>query len=132
MRISHDSTIRIPKGWQTILRLEEEGQTLCLLIKHDAITNKVIANDYDVIETALARETILDRREMINQDIADKIEESLVNWLAKERQTVYRYLRWTNEQMLGFSTERDALDYDEKHASSLIAQAPRKKTITLG
>ena len=64
MNIIHDSTIKTAKGWQTIIRVEGDDHEIGLVIRHDAPTSKVLAHDMEVIESAIARETIIDRREL--------------------------------------------------------------------
>lgn len=131
MNIVHDSTIRIAKGWQTILRVQQDDREIGLVIRHDAPTSKVIAHDMEVIEAAIARETIIDRRELIDAETSVKIEEPLIEWISNEIGEQHRHVRWRDEQMYAFNErqEADAFENDTRQG-----ERPRvkKKRIMLG
>lgn len=133
MRIVHDSTIRIAKGWQTILRIENSDGTIeGLVIRHDARTGKAISSDMAAIETALERETILERREIVTPELSREFEESLIEWLSLNKAVEYRHVRWVNDVMIGFSTKEEVRSYDAENDADTVTGAPRKRRIMLG
>ncbi|WP_298843211.1 hypothetical protein [uncultured Salinicola sp.] len=132
MNIIHDSTIKTAKGWQTIIRVEGDDHEIGLVIRHDAPTSKVLAHDMEVIESAIARETIIDRREVMDTETASKIEESLIEWISNELGEQHRHIRWRDEQMFGFDTRTQAEEFAQASLQGEVPRAPRKKRIMLG
>tara|TARA_B100000929_G_scaffold256714_1_gene219077 strand:- start:305 stop:706 length:402 start_codon:yes stop_codon:yes gene_type:complete len=133
MRIVHDSSIRIAKGWQTILRVENsDGSIEGVVIRHGAKTSKVISSEMEAIENALSRETILDRREIVTPELSQEFEEALIEWLSLTGKAEYRHIRWINDVMLGFATKEEVKTYDLENENDIVTGAPRKKRIMLG
>jgi hypothetical protein len=132
MNIHHDSTIRIAKGWQTVLRVDIDGEETGVVIRHDAPTSRVISHPMDVIHDAIERETIIDRREIIDEETARKIEDSLLEWISNTHGTQYRYLRWHEETMLGFASKADAEAFDATRREKAEQAPVKKKRIMLG
>ena len=133
MRIVHDSTVRLHRGWQTIIRVENEQEVeTALVIRHDATVSRIISSSMENVEAAVARETILDRREFINGEIANIIEEGLINWISRNKSTDYKRLRWSNNVMIGFTSEEEAQKYDEENSRTPDENYKRKKRIMLG
>lgn len=132
MNIVHDSTIKIAKGWQTILRVDYDDREIGLVIRHDAPTAKVIAHDMEVIETAISRETIIDRRELMDSETSMKIEEALIEWISNEIGEQYRHVRWRDEYMHGFDTKAQADAFEADSQCGQAPRAPKKKRIMLG
>ena len=132
MNIVHDSTIKTAKGWQTIVRVEHDNREIGLVIRHDAPTSRVLAHDMEVIEAAIARETIIDRRELMSTDTSAKIEESLIEWISNEIGEQHRHIRWRDEKMYGFDNEPQARAFEEDSLAGAAARPPKKKRIMLG
>lgn len=133
MRIVHDSTVKISRGWQTIITiLNDDGSNEALVISHSAKTSKIKVSDIDLIEAAMDREKIIDRREVISKEISSEIEDSLINWLSVNKGIELRFLRWTNNVMLGFSNASEAEAHDAENENNAEESSVRKKRIMLG
>lgn len=133
MRIVHDSTIRISKGWQTILRVQRpDEEEIGIVIRHDAPTSRVMAASMDAITAAVERETIIDRKELMCDETSHAIEEVLVEWISNQYGEQYRYARWRNELMHGFMDLEAATSFDTQTKQGQAPRAPSKKRIMLG
>jgi len=132
MKIVHDSTIKMARGWQSVIRVENEDDTTeGLVIRHDARTARVMSSTMEKIEAALDRETIIDRCEFITQKISDTIEESLMDWLAKHKNVEYRFIRWKENTMVGFQSRDEAISFDRENEAPR-EHIERKRRIMLG
>lgn len=134
MRIVHERTMKLARGWQTLLRVENsDGSIEGLVVRHDARTGKAISNSMEVIEAALGRETVIDSKETIDKATADTIENTLLEWLSSAKSCQFRYLQWAGDVMIGFTTKSDRDEYVETRPEGYEApHVPRKKRIMLG
>lgn len=132
MIIVHDSTVKMTRGWQSVIRVENDNDSIeGLVIRHDARTAKVMNSSMEEIEAALDRENIIDRCEFITQKISSTIEESLIDWLAKNKNIEYRFIRWKENTMVGFQTRDDASNFDRENEAPK-EHVERKRRIMLG
>ncbi len=129
MRITHQYTIEIAKGMITVLALNNGQKEEGITIVHDAKRDPVRCDTMANIEAAVDSHELLNHFETITQEVADKIETPLTEWLGAEREINYRFIRWEGNDMIGLETKEDLLKYIEENSEQVMpeSQQPKKR-----